>query len=351
MTKCENMFHLACSGIQEGWLGHLKFQCSILEIDCCKNTKINNELKRGTGVVDKGCKNKSDSNGKYGNCSKGSLKRPRSPASFEKSGLTQEMRDRETAVVQTQAKSRIVLNGNSIVNKLSKKENLDRPLSSFVVPNRWVIEEILRKISMNPNIAWKKGKHGFKCSVMAPEFGKFVVNYWSKKCTVSLQGKNVGVVKQRIIEMLKKFPVYKRNQRETKPNVISSSIPSTGVDPVDLKRVTMEKDTHIDSAEIETCDSTGNPCSTLLKTGVEKINSRQSSVPRRKSIPEHSDINVKMLSFVKEVDQQDALDISMPTQSSPANAFSSAASTSREKTKPAATPTIESVATSSSTAC
>ena len=72
------------------------------------------------------------------------------------------MGDIEIAHIETQAKSWIVLNGNSIANKLSKNNNLDRPLSGFVVPNRWVIEEILRKISMDPDIAWKKGKHCYK---------------------------------------------------------------------------------------------------------------------------------------------------------------------------------------------
>ena len=42
----------------------------------------------------------------YVNLSGGSLKRPRSPASFEKSGLTQEMRNLDLADIQIGAKSR-----------------------------------------------------------------------------------------------------------------------------------------------------------------------------------------------------------------------------------------------------
>ena len=130
---------------------------------------------------------------------------------------------------------------------------------------------------MDSVIAWKEGKNGYKCSVMAPELSKCIVNYWSKKCTVSIQGKNEGVVKRRIIEMLKNFPVSKRKQKETKPNDILNSIPSTGVDPADLERLTMNTNTHI------------NP-----------------------HIPVSNDLDVEMLSIAKDVDQLEALDISMP---------------------------------------
>ena len=53
-TKCANMFHFACSGIQVGWFGYLKFQCSKLEIECRKITKFEMGEKRGS----KGTKSK-----------------------------------------------------------------------------------------------------------------------------------------------------------------------------------------------------------------------------------------------------------------------------------------------------
>ena len=96
-TKCANMFHPACSGIQDGWLGHLKFQCTMMEIDCQNHGKVNEVKKRGSATVHRGGKLKCHSDAQPGNLPENSRKRPLSHPSSENSGLTQEMRNLEIA--------------------------------------------------------------------------------------------------------------------------------------------------------------------------------------------------------------------------------------------------------------
>ena len=104
-TKCENIFHSACSGIQAGWIGHLKFRCSELEIECRKNTKSwhwgKKRGRKGTDskVTEILCRDKmSDSQGPDEKASSYSTKRPLSPSSRENnSGLTQELQNLEVS--------------------------------------------------------------------------------------------------------------------------------------------------------------------------------------------------------------------------------------------------------------
>ena len=140
-------------------------------------------------------------------------------------------------------------------------------------------------------------------------------------------------------------------QIETKPKVTLSSISSTSGDSANLKRLTMKKINHIDSAETQPRDVTGKSCPTICKAAQEKVNLSQSSSPGLISIPEHNDLDVEMCSFVKEPVQQEALDTSRPTRSGVSNAISSAANSSGDKIWFAATPTDESLAISSSATC
>ena len=63
--KCPNMFHPVCSGIQDGWIGHFKFQCSILEIECGKHTKWIKRRKRGSRDKESDMKNITSGNTKH----------------------------------------------------------------------------------------------------------------------------------------------------------------------------------------------------------------------------------------------------------------------------------------------
>ena len=60
---------------------------------------------------------------------------------------------------------------------------------------------------MDSPIVWVKGKDGYTCCVTAPKIGQFSVNYWPKKSTANLQGKNSKVAKQEIVKrLIKEYP-------------------------------------------------------------------------------------------------------------------------------------------------
>ena len=115
-TKCANIFHPTCSGIQDGWVGHLKFQCSILEIECRKHTKFIKRTKREFQNTESDMTNitsgniKHESQGTNANVNKCSLKRPLSPPSSENTGLTQELRN--LSLRSSQSKSEVAETSN-----------------------------------------------------------------------------------------------------------------------------------------------------------------------------------------------------------------------------------------------
>ena len=98
-TKCTNRFHPLCTGIQEGWIGFLEFECSQLEIECRKHSRINIQArKRSSRAADIeltdtiGCSNRGETLGPNAKVSKRPLNQPLSPTIIENTGLTQEMR-------------------------------------------------------------------------------------------------------------------------------------------------------------------------------------------------------------------------------------------------------------------
>ena len=188
-TNCTNILHPACSGIQAGWYSHFKFHCSKLEIECRKHIKGNNlgRKRRYSGTVsekkDVPC-NKETKN-LHGPAEKGterSIERPPPPSSIENSsGLTQKMLN------LTITKSEAPRTTSNIPKELTKiipgliessipkwdqwEKNQDSPFTSFGIPNREVLEQILLEISVDSSIVCREGKYGYKSSVTAPDIG------------------------------------------------------------------------------------------------------------------------------------------------------------------------------------
>ena len=153
-AKCENMFHPACSGIQEGWLGHFKFQCSKLEIECRKHTNFTNQgINKEPGGSDSEMtdilsnNHENDSYRPDRRAIKCSLQGLPPPTKAKNnSGLTQEMQNLRisncpTQVITPKNSKKLTmtipgLNGISVSKK--RKKNRDSPFSSFSADSSWL---------------------------------------------------------------------------------------------------------------------------------------------------------------------------------------------------------------------
>ena len=141
------MFNPACSGIQEGWLGHFKFQCSKLEIECRKLANFTSQgINKEPGGSDSEMADILSNNHEIDSYIPDRRAIKYSPQGLppptkaeNNSGLTQEMQNIRIsncpthAIIPNNSKKLAMtipgLNGISVSKK--RKKNRDSPFSSF----------------------------------------------------------------------------------------------------------------------------------------------------------------------------------------------------------------------------